>query len=307
MHCTNGIIIQRKARTFDTVPTIHVTNSTRLRKIRSFSPVTSELEPYYQPSERPAPQTICEIDLEANSLAGFLSRQADWIWIICRYKLSKEGNTQEVPSWTGFYHEVMTKNDDHPHSIHYLPSINQSPTKMDTVQEIIFQVKAKSEALGLQSADLVFDHAIYAKALEILCNPANKHLNDFINLRMGGFHACGIFIAVIGKRFSSAGLKDVIIETNVVGPGTIESLMKGKQYNRGVRVMKTVFEALQRLKLNAFEEWLHEKQKIQKLADFLESEEFSSLIQNRNNNNMKVTVEKFHVLFALINEFDDLI
>ena len=59
--------------------------------------------------------------------------------------------------------------------------------------------------------------------------------------------------------------------------------------------------------LQTFEEWLHEKQKSQKLADFLESEEFSSLIQNRNNNNMKVTVERFHVLFALINEFDDLI
>ena len=31
--------------------------------------------------------------------------------------------------------------------------------------------------------------------------------NDFINLRMGGFHATCVFLGVIGKRFDDVGSK----------------------------------------------------------------------------------------------------
>ena len=46
--------------------------------------------------------------------------------------------------------------------------------RLDTVQEVLRQVKAKAESLGLESTDLVFDHATYAKAVELLTTPANK-------------------------------------------------------------------------------------------------------------------------------------
>ena len=85
----------------------------------------------------------------------------------------------------------------------------------------------KSEELGLVSADLVLDHAIYVKALEVLVNPLHQNLRGFINLRMGDFHACCIFLAVIAKRFSAAGLKYMIIEGNLVGSGAVESIIRG--------------------------------------------------------------------------------
>ena len=71
-------------------------------------------------------------------------------------------------------------------------------------------------------------------------------------MRMGGFHACCIFTAVIGKSFAAARLRDIIIETGLVGSGTVESLLKGKQCNRAIRVYKTPYEALQRLKFDSF-------------------------------------------------------
>ena len=122
-----------------------------------------------------------------------------------------------------------TTND--PHSVYYLPIINQSPTRFDTVQEVLFQVKEKSESLGLSSTDLVLDHAIYAKGLEVMNNPALSHLKNYINLRMGGFHACGIFMAVISKRFGCAGLKDIMIETNLVGPSSVDAVLRGLFFN----------------------------------------------------------------------------
>ena len=39
---------------------------------------------------------------------------------------------------------------------------------------------------------------------------------------MGGFHACNVFLAVIGKRFGSAGFRDFIVEPRLAGPDQFE-------------------------------------------------------------------------------------
>ena len=115
--------------------------------------------------------------------------------------------------------------------VFYLPSIDKSPTKISTVYEVLFQVKAKAEALSNTEPDLVLDHAIYCKALLILMEPKNIQLKNFINLRMGGFHASCIFVAVIGKRFVAAGLKELCIEATLIRISSVESMIRGKQYN----------------------------------------------------------------------------
>ena len=76
------------------------------------------------------------------------------------------------------------------HAILYLPAINASPTNYGTARQFLTQVKAIAEAPGLTCTDLVLDHVIYAKVLEVLKNPNNVDLKEFINPRMSGFHAC---------------------------------------------------------------------------------------------------------------------
>ena len=143
-----------------------------------------------------------------------------------------------------------------------------SPTKYDTVQEMLTQVKAKAEALGLTCTNLVLDHSIYAKTLEVLQNPNNADLTELINLRMGGFHACGIFLAVIGKRFGLADLHDFIVEACLSGPESVNQILNGKEYNHGIRICKVIFEALQRAKLDVFEEWIQKEKKSNILTNF---------------------------------------
>ena len=75
------------------------------------------------------------------------------------------------------------------------------------------------------------DRAIYKLALEVLMNSTNEELKSSINLRMGGFHASCIFIAVIGKRFAAAGLQDLCIEPDLVGTTSAENIVNGKPYN----------------------------------------------------------------------------
>ena len=67
-------------------------------------------------------------------------------------------------------------------------------------------------------------------------------------LRLGAFHISCCFLAVIGKRFGDAGLSDLLIESEVIGSGSISAVIEGRQYNRGVRAHKIVMEALWRLR-----------------------------------------------------------
>ena len=46
-------------------------------------------------------------------------------------------------------------------------------------------------------------------------------------------------------------------------------MIRGKQYNRGVRTIKMVYEALQRLKIETSERWLKDKQNNNVLLNFL--------------------------------------
>ena len=68
---------------------------------------------------------------------------------------------QKVPGWTGFYHQLLTPTHDDNHlcKMFYLPSIAQPPTKMSTAQEVLYQIKEKTEGLKNKEVDLVLDHA----------------------------------------------------------------------------------------------------------------------------------------------------
>lgn len=55
--------------------------------------------------------------------------------------------------------------------------------------------------------------------------------NDFINLRMGGYHATCVFLGVIGKRVDDVGSKQVMIETGIPGEDAPQKVLQGKHYN----------------------------------------------------------------------------
>ena len=255
IHCTNGIIIQAPGLPRETSSSeIMCEASTRSRKI-SLKALTNNDKPAYRQSKKLNPKNALYVETDNELIHQVNSKKEDLIWILARYKSSDFLSvTQTVPGWTGFCHLVLRKNAVSPtNKVFYLPSTDKSPTKISTVYEVLFQVKAKAETLINTEVDLVLDHTIYCKALLILMEPKNIQLKNFINLRMVGFDASCIFIAIIGKRFGAAGLKDLCIEATLIGIRSVESRIRGKQYNRGVRRLNMVYEALQRLKIEAFE------------------------------------------------------
>ena len=86
----------------------------------------------------------------------------------------------------------------------YLSTINAPATDMSTVYQVLTKSLQIKETLRLQSIVVVFEQALYAKAIEIKW----KHSAQFSAnvLRMGVFHTICTFLAVIEKRFQDAGL-----------------------------------------------------------------------------------------------------
>ena len=96
----------------------------------------------------------------------------------------------------------------------YLPIIDASPVEMSTVATILHHSIAIADRLELKNLVVVFDQAIYAKAQQLLWqDPLLQHR---LVIRLGEFHSCMSFLAVIGKRFGDAGLQDVLIESGLV-------------------------------------------------------------------------------------------
>ena len=138
-------------------------------------------------------------------------------------------------------------------------TINKSPTEMATANEVLHLVQAKANALHLAKADLVLDHAVYCKPLEIISNPVNSSLKNAINLIMGVFHAECIFMSVISKkRFLDTGLKDLVVEARSLEEGSTISALSSPHYNKAMCIHKYVYEAFMRCKIQPFEEWLVE-------------------------------------------------
>ena len=49
-------------------------------------------------------------------------------------------------------------------------------------------------------------------------------------------HLC--LLAAIGKRFGDASLADVLVESGIVGSGSVAGVIEGRHYNRAVRTHK---------------------------------------------------------------------
>ena len=68
------------------------------------------------------------------------------------------------------------------------------------------------------------------------------------------FHTICTFLAVIGKRFQDAGLRDVCVESGVIADGSAAGVLECRSYNRAIQLHKIMFEALNRLAWNGFQQ-----------------------------------------------------
>ena len=164
---------------------------------------------------------------------------------------------------------------------------------MATVNKFLHLGKAKADTLQLTEVDLVLDHIICCKILEIISNPMSSSLKNTISLRMQVFHAECIFMSLIQKRFFVAGLKDLVIEARLLEEESTILALPSPHHNDAVRIHKFVYEAFMQQKIQSFEEWLVEiNYTSSHIPQFKESELLSELIRNPNNETLSSCFEE---------------
>ena len=59
----------------------------------------------------------------------------------------------------------------------------------------------------------------------------NSEVFKKVVIRMGAFHTLCTLLSIIGKRFASAGLTDLAVESGIIAEGSITSMLEGRHYN----------------------------------------------------------------------------
>ena len=63
-----------------------------------------------------------------------------------------------------------------------------------------------------------------------------------------------IYVGIIGKFFSKAGLRGLIVQSEVLAIGSVDKVLSGKMYIRAVCVYKLVYKKLYRFLINKMED-----------------------------------------------------
>lgn len=278
-HHTNGIMIQPSAQRGETDRVISLKKG---MKTLSKSYHTS-LEPYFQ-NHRGTPTNV-QLDAadlptaQTCSVSLSTSLALEFLYVLLRH----HDSNATIPGWTGFHCKLFPQLEVAKSAIHYMPMIEASPTEMATVQTILVRSLEQVQKLQLDHIVVVFDQAIYAKAQQIRWKDhTNEDMKTKLVVRLGEFHTSMSFLNIIGKRFGDGGLKDILIESEIVASGSINSVLNGHHYNRSMRAHKILYESLQQLRFKAFLQSLSEgdERDIQLLAtsasqQFTKTEVFS--------------------------------
>ena len=161
----------------------------------------------------------------------------DFAWFLSRTKNSPEDDSpQSVPAWRGF--NALANKEDIPTKsvVGYCQLIDASPTELSTVYTLLKKSVEMAEQIGLDDTVVVLDQAIYAKALEVVWKQQEEFQS--VVLRMVSFHVACVLMSVIGKRFGESGLRDLLIESRIIGSGSVNGVLEGKHYNRALRTHK---------------------------------------------------------------------
>ncbi|XP_028395413.1 uncharacterized protein LOC114519473 [Dendronephthya gigantea] len=241
-HCTTGIVIQRmsEASVLDD-ENRHGISKSRGKRVEVSS---TEIEPFVLKKKLSLSTRFEVTDIDESRPVGF----DNICYVLAKFRCDEEEETP-LPSWSGFFTQLTTQVPEKSR-IGYLPIIDGSPTDLGVVNAVLSQSIDIADKLNQNSMVVVMDEAVYAKAQWIRWTKGM--FQSRIVLRLGEFHVIMSFLGVIGKRFQDGGLRDILIESNIIAKGSVNGVLSGKHYNRSIRSMKIIYEAIYRLVITAF-------------------------------------------------------
>jgi len=164
-----------------------------------------------------------------------------------------------LPPWDVFHANSLCDVTASVSNVAYNPIIMATPTDYSTVYTVLLRLKECMNALGQQYAPVIFDMSLLAKALEIVWSNQDE-LHGVIPCE-GGMHLLMSVFAGIGYLYGDAGLRNLLTESGVYAPTTVNNILAGKDFDRAMTAFKMIDEALNTRFLINFETWCIENDK----------------------------------------------
>ena len=244
-HSTHGIMLQEIEGSERCL--IQNTEATIARsKRRSATYEQKELPPCYIPNRGEPTFRVVQTEITNDCERQIIKE--NFLWMFCRCKLNS--NEAIFPGWKGWVSPTSKLNQETRTILEYLPPINESINNMATVKETIEMAIAGSNEAGQEWTFITFDMAAAKKAYDIVWKQPDLYGKVIIHL--GGFHTMLSYLAALGNFVRGSGFKEITIEAGLCASGSLEQVMKGKHYNRCMRVHTTMTEALERMLFTAF-------------------------------------------------------
>ena len=127
--------------------------------------------------------------------------------------------------------------------------IPRSPTNNDVVRETMVRTMTVAEDTGQEYAVVTYDLAIALKAYSIQALESPQF--DKMIIMLGNFHIELAFYGAIATMINGSGIQFILLEADILAEGSMLGFIKGKFYNRCVRVNELV--------ANVLEEKMYEK------------------------------------------------
>ena len=182
-----------------------------------------------------------------------------WIFLCIRPKnifemqvtdeIPDDAHQQDVPGWTAF-HAVISNRPSVPTNIGYCQAFPSPPSDFNTVYTVLEREETLFGRIEEELIILTWDEALYSKAQIIKWRNANEFENPFN--RMGGFHRATNYMGDIGTIMEGSWFEDCLVELGICSSAVISKINGEKNYNRGMRAHKLLFEAISSLKWKAF-------------------------------------------------------
>ena len=152
------------------------------------------------------------------------------IWKLLRLNPSCTQATEKQPvlGWSGF-NSILFPDLTGETTRGYCPMIDGDSTKFSTIYTVLKHAQMLTSSLGQEDTVITFNLHIYIKAKQIQWRFPDKFAN--VVIRMGGFHIALKFLSLLGKKYLTSGLDNLLIESGVYAAGTMAVLLKGKSYN----------------------------------------------------------------------------
>ncbi len=137
--------------------------------------------------------------------------------------------TSQTPMWTG-WNSLITEDKLPKQKIMYMENLNLPPTRLDVVAETLRISQRVAHECQDEFIAVHYDLAVAKPAMQIQVEEAPRFDNIFICF--GPFHIAMAYFGALGHILSCSGGPQILTDTEVLAPGSLNAFISGKHYNR---------------------------------------------------------------------------